>query len=145
VNTTDGTAPCTFTPGASGTYNVTATFSGTANFQGSTSPVTAIVVSSGTTTTISVSATRSGGQDTVTITATVLPSAATGTVAFTLQVCIFTFFCTTYNGSATLSGGTATWSQGSLFSGSTYSASAIYQGNSSYSASDSATSTGTLP
>ena len=37
VSTTTGTATCTFTPGSGGTYDVTASFSGTSDFQPSTS------------------------------------------------------------------------------------------------------------
>ncbi len=143
---TSGTASCTFTPATGGTYEVTASFSGTDDFQPSTSPMTAIVVPMSSTTTIGVSATTgSHGQDTLTVTATVSPSAAIGTVEFTLAVCSSSSHCTNYGGQSALSAGSATWSQVSLQSGRTYSVFAVYEGSSSYSSSTSATSSGTLP
>jgi hypothetical protein len=146
VDVTNGTAPCTFTPTSGGTYSVTASFSGTSDFQPSTGTAS-IVVPLSTTTSISESTSKSGNQDTMTVTATVSPSAATGPVEFTLQVCTTGFFgsCKNYNGAVNLSGGTAIWTQSGLKTGGTYTVSAAYQGNSTYSGSTSQTLNGTLP
>ncbi len=139
---TSGSATCTFTPATSGTYVVTASFSGTDDFQPSTGTAS-ITVPMSTSTTIAVSATKSRhSQDTLTVTATVSPSAATGTVEFTLQVCSTgrSGGCNNYSGQSSLSAGSATWSQASLQSGDTYTVSATYEGSSTYSGSTSATS-----
>jgi prepilin-type N-terminal cleavage/methylation domain-containing protein len=129
VSTLNGTATCQFTPLAGGTYDVTAEFTGTDGFQ-VTSPVTAIVIPIVTSTSISVSlGTVSHGLVTLTAKATVTPTAASGTVEFSLSVCSGSNgsgSCTPYSGSATVSGGIATWSQGSLNSLYYYSVYATY-------------------
>jgi prepilin-type N-terminal cleavage/methylation domain-containing protein len=129
VNTLNGTATCQFTPLAGGTYDVTAEFTGTDGFQ-ITSPVSAIVIPIVTSTGISVSlGTVSHGLVTLTAKATVSPTAASGTVEFSLSVCSGSNgsgTCTPYSGSASVSGGIATWSQGSLNSLYYYSVYATY-------------------
>jgi hypothetical protein len=146
VNTTTGIATCTFTPGSGGTYDVTASFSGTSDFQPSTSAVIPIVVPLATTTTISsIVTSTSHGTDTIAVTATVSPAGVTGQVEFTLQVCKISGQCTNYGSPSTLSGNSATWSQNALSRGASYTVYATYEGNSTYSASTSGTSTGTLP
>ncbi len=142
VNTTTGTASCSFTPGSGGTYSVSASFSGTSDFQPSTSAVDSIVVPFATSITAVVTKPVSG---TLTITATVSPSAATGQVSFTLQQSGSCGFggCTTYSGSTTLSSGTAVFSKSGLNSGKVYNVTASYGGNSTYAASGPWTGTGT--
>lgn len=127
VSTSNGQATCTFTPLTSGAYIVSATFSGTDDFQPSTSPPTTIDVLTPTVTTVVESETNQGGTSrTLILTATVSPSTATGTVTFSVVVS-----GTTYGGTVTLSSGTAQWSQSSLHSGNSWnSASAAYSGNS---------------
>ena len=118
VSTTDGTATCTFTPSAVGTYTIQGSFSGTDTLQPSTGSVTVSVLTP-TTTTISVNETsQSHGQRTLTINANVTPSSATGSVTFTLCMNPGWQGCQqSYNGNQTLSSGAASWSQNGLSSG----------------------------
>lgn len=135
VSTTTGQATCTFTPATGGTYDVSASFSGTADFQPSTSSVTAINVPIATTTTVAGAATATS----ITLTATVTAadgSTPTGTVSFKLQLSSGGFGCAnSYTGSGTLSSGVASWQQTGIHNNCTYTATASYAGNSSYAAS----------
>jgi type II secretory pathway pseudopilin PulG len=142
VSTTTGQATCTFTPPTGGDYYVLAAFSGTADFQPSTSSNTEIVVPI--TTTISITSVTVTNNS-VTVNAAVSPAAATGNVAFTVQQqggCGFGG-CTTYNGSVPLSSGTASFTQGSLNANKTYNVTATYGGVAPYSGSGPASSSGT--
>ncbi len=144
VNVTTGVASCTFTPSSGGTYYVTGAFSGTSDFQPSTSPNTAVPVPIATTIAIPSGGVTSPSHGTLTVVANVSPAAATGSVSFTLKQTSGCYgSCPSYSGPATLSSGTATFTQSGLSSGHSYSISATYPGNGVYGASGPATSTGT--
>lgn len=146
VSTTTGTATCTFIPTSAGTYEVTAAFSGTGHFQPSTSAATPLDIlppAASTTTTVNTpSATVNyfGGGDTMTVSATVSPTPDAGTVAFTINQQGNCSSSCTKTGSAPVvtsgaGAGTATWSGINVLSGTTYSVSATYAGDSNYLAS----------
>ena len=121
---------------AVGTHTITAVYSGDLSYNAVTSSAITQTVSITTTTVALASSLNPSiyGQS-VTITATVTPSVATGTVTFRYGHCTTggplsseTVPCTTL-GTATLSGGTATFSTSALAAGS-YSISAVYGGDS---------------
>lgn len=138
VATTTGNAVCTFTPASGGQYHASASFSGTAKYQASTSTLLTIVVPIATTTSITSVA---GGVGTLTIPATVSPSAATGTVSFTIHRngCSS---CTTFRGSAQLAGGSATYFQSGLAQNQLFNVTATYGGDPNYAPSPTVTSSG---
>jgi len=113
-----------------GTHFLKASYSGDANFVGSTSSVISLVIQQiATTTTLCVFPNPSSLGQTVALTASVFPVAATGTVTFFDGVNVL--------GTASLSGGTATFSTNSLVIG-THSITAIYSGNVNFTGSTSA-------
>lgn len=151
VNTSNGEATCVFTPNSSGTYSVTATYSGTSDFQPSTSSATTFIVPYSTVTAVSASGSSSGSgtntKCTITATATVTSSGGTpnGTVNFSV-----TGGNHTYNqngvslnssgvGSYTFTGITTGGSHGATCANTTYSVTANYPGNATYSASQGST------
>jgi len=112
---------------ASGSHSITASYSGDANFAGTTSAVLTQAVNQATTTTsLASSVNPSSYSQAVTFTATVLPSTGsgpTGTVKF--------LDGTTQIGTATLSGSTATLTTASLTAGS-HSITASYSGDANF-------------
>lgn len=129
VSTTDGTATCSFIPATGGTYDVSATFSGTSDFQPSTSLVTTFSVPQPTSTLINPVTPGSGS---LTIKAIVTPSAASGSVTFTLadQNIHCHFHCSANSPSVPVSSGSATWTASNLNSGDTYTINATFQSSS---------------
>jgi uncharacterized repeat protein (TIGR03803 family) len=129
-----------------GSYSITATYAGDANFEGSTSAPEMLTVAStptlnATTTTLSVSATPSASQSDVgsnvtlsaSVTHTAGSAAPTGTIMFSNG--------STVLGTASLNGsGVATFSTSTL-AADTYSMTAAYSGDSNYSASSSSAAT----
>ena len=116
-----GTASFSTSGLATGSHSIMATYSGDPNDAGSTSAVYAQTVNPKTTTTaITASPNPSVVGSTVAFTATVSPTSATGTVQF--------LDGGTALGTATLSGGTASFSTSGLATGS-HSITAIYSGD----------------
>ncbi|MGX1853891.1 beta strand repeat-containing protein, partial [Streptomyces sp. NPDC055299] len=118
-----------------GVYTVTATYSGDANFTGSSGSDTQTVTAAPTTTTVSSSPDPSVVGESVTFTATVAPVAPgagvpTGTVVF-----VATDGPTTVTLTGTLSGGTTSVSTNGLVTAGTYSVTASYSGDPNYTAS----------
>jgi type II secretory pathway pseudopilin PulG len=141
VSTTTGTAACTFTPPVGGTYEVSATFSGTFSgssvFQAATSSQSAIVIPIQTTTTIGV--TPASGQLSIAATVTAADgSTPTGSVLFDIT-----------GGSPCSSGctstvalnasGQASWTDTGLSNSRTYNVSATFSDSTGYYASSQAT------
>ncbi|MGA2528184.1 MAG: Ig-like domain repeat protein [Acidimicrobiales bacterium] len=152
LNTSNGQAACTFTPSVSGSYSVTAAFSGTNSYQPS-SGTTPFNVLQGTTTTLTSTApVKSGKQWTFTATATVVtnPGGApvtSGTVQFSLTCTGGSFSgCTGGAGSALNAFGQSVLPASiTVNSGApNYSMTATYAGNSNFASSTSNTLTGTL-
>lgn len=130
---TGGAALFSTTSLVQGRHSITAVYSGDANNAASTSAVLAQMVSGVTTTSLVSSANPITGGASATFTATVAPSAATGTVQFTV-----------YNSgnlmssvSVPVSGGSAAWIASNLSSG-VNTVTAIYSGDSNYASSTSA-------
>jgi hypothetical protein len=132
VNTTNGTAACTFTPPVGGTYEASATFSGSfsgsSDFQASTSAQTAIVIPIQTYTNVGVTSGTSG-QLPITATVTAQDSSTpTGNVSFTVTTttgtkCLAPSGCTQQE---TLISGQASWTVSGLSNSSTYSVTANF-------------------
>lgn len=128
LNTSTGTAICTFTPTVNGTYTVAGTYSGTSDFQPSSGSAS-IPVTTTTATSLSVSGSGSGSNATLSITATVTASngaTPTGSVAFKLSGgsgCSPTACTTTVSLG---SGGTASWSKSGLSTFNSYSLTANF-------------------
>jgi hypothetical protein len=121
---------------AGGSHSITATYSGNANYSGSTSPaLTQTVNQASTTISVSSSPNPSTYGQSVTFTGAVSPAGATGTVQF--------FDGPSSLGTATLSGGTAQLSTSSLAVGS-HSITTTYSGNANYSGSTSPALTQTV-
>jgi hypothetical protein len=118
---------------AIGSHSLTAVFSGSGTYAGSTSAgLTQTVNGLPTTTTLASSATSITQGGSVTLTATVSPLTATGTVTFKDGA--------TTLGTATLSNGSGSYSTSTLGAGS-HSLTAVYGGNQTYAGSTSATVT----
>jgi hypothetical protein len=118
---------------AIGSHSLTAVFSGSGNYAGSTSAgLTQTVNGLPTTTTLASSATSITQGASITLTATVSPLTATGTVTFKDG--------STTLGTATLSNGSGSYSTSALGAGS-HSLTAVYGGNQTYASSTSATVT----
>ncbi len=113
-----------------GSHNITAVYAGDAGRFGSTSSVSTVNVSRGTTSVALIASTTAPafGQN-VTFTATVTPSVATGSVAFKDG--------STTISTVTLAGGTATVSTSALSAGG-HSVTAVYSGDATYATSTSA-------
>ena len=128
-NVVAGTASLSTSTLAVGSHQVTAVYSGDANFTGSTSaPLTQTVNKANTTSSITSSLNPSKTRQSVTFKATVSPATATGTVRF--------LDGTNTLGTVTLSGGTASFSTHGLTEGS-HSVKAQYNGDSNYNGSTS--------
>jgi hypothetical protein len=134
-----GVATFNYNPGglAVGTYSMTAAYSGDTNFSGSTSPPQTLTVTKCTTTTVLTLAPASvtfGSSGPVVMTASVTPASGTGTPTGTVAF----FNGANQVGTAPLSGGVATfnYNPGSLAVGS-YSMTAAYGGDTSFSGSTS--------
>ncbi len=144
VSTTDGTAACTFTPPVGGTYEVSATFSGSFSgssvFQASTSPQLAVVIPIKTYTNVGVTGGTSGQLSiTATVTAQDL-STPIGSVGFTLTGGSCHLGCTT---TVPLnSSGQALWTPTGL-SNTSYSVTASFSDSTGTYAPSSGTGTGT--
>ena len=133
-----GAATFTTSSLAAGSHSITARYSGDAKYAGSTSAAVAQTVNTtkvNTTAVVTSSASSVTAGQSVTFTATVSPSAATGTVQFKDGATVL--------GSATLSGGKATYTTSALTAG-THNISATYAGDSSYNSSTSAALTQTV-
>jgi len=131
-----GTATYSTSSLSTGTHSITAVYSGDSTYGGSTSPaVTQTVNKAGSSTTLGSSPNPSIMGQPVTFTAAVTPSDATGSVNF--------MDGTSPLGSATLSGGTATYSTSGLSFGS-HSITAGYSGDSNYNGSTSLVITQTV-
>ena len=128
-----GKATYTTSALTAGTHNISATYAGDSSYNGSTSAAVAQTVTAAaktnTTTGIVASASSVTAGQSVTFTATVSPSAATGTVQFKDGATVL--------GSATLSGGKATYTTSALTAG-THSITVAYAGDSSHNSSTSA-------
>jgi len=129
-----GTAVLSISTLAVGSHNIIATYNGDVNFVGSTSPGLTQVINQGTTTTTVISSVNPStyGQSVV-FTANVAVATGTGTPTGTVT---FKDGATTL-GTSTLSAGTATFSIFNL-SVSTHPITAVYNGNTNFSASTSA-------
>jgi Bacterial Ig-like domain (group 3) len=128
-----GSASITIATLAVGTHSITAAYGGDASDAGSaSSPLTQTVLSgpvkTSTTTTVASSSNPSKSGRPVTFTATVSPAGATGTVQF--------FDASTQIGTATLSGGSASFSTSSL-SVAKHFITAVYGGNANFTGSTS--------
>jgi len=137
-STLDASGSATFSTSSLsvGTHSITAQYSGDATFAGSSSSALSQTVNkSDTTTTLTSNHNPSKTLQTVTFRATVSPAAATGTVRF--------FDGSTLLGSATLSGGVASFSTFSLAAG-THSITAQYGGDGRFNGSTSAVLTQTV-
>ncbi len=119
----------------SGTYSLTAQYSGGNSFPPATSPAISLTVKSTSSVVVTSSANPSNTKQGVTFTATVTPATATGTVQF--------LDGSNNLGSATLTNGSATFSPASLNPG-TYSITAKYAGDSNNGPSTSAVLTQTV-
>ncbi|WP_220377868.1 beta strand repeat-containing protein, partial [Streptomyces inhibens] len=127
-----GTASVTTSALTVGTHTVTATYSGDANFTGSSGTDTQTVVQALTTTSVTSSPDPSVVGQTVSFTATVAPVAPgagtpTGTVTF-----LATDGLTTVTLTGTLSGGTVTVSTNGLVTAGTYLVTATYSGDANF-------------
>jgi len=120
-----GSASCATGVLAAGTYNVTAAFSGNANYQG-TGAVTFTIAQAATSFTASAGPASTTYGNTVTLSASGLPGNATGTVSFTNQD--GTLFCTT--GQVTT--GSASCTTATLPVASYSSVTATYSGDANY-------------
>jgi hypothetical protein len=121
---------------SAGTHNVTAQYSGSSAFSGSTSPARSQTVNKANTTTgLTSNRNPSNNQQPVTFTATVSPSTATGSVQF--------FDGATLLGSAPLSAGVASLTTSGLSAGS-HSVTANYAGDGNYNGSASGALTQTV-
>jgi type II secretory pathway pseudopilin PulG len=131
VNTSSGTATCQFTPTMGGAYSVSAAFSGTSDFQPSTSAPTLVVVPIATSLSISGTSTAT----TITITTTLTPSSGpTGTISLKLQLVSGRGCSNAYTASHTYPTQT-NWPFTGVHNNCTYTATASYLGNSNYAAS----------
>jgi prepilin-type N-terminal cleavage/methylation domain-containing protein len=145
VSTTDGTATCTFIPAVGGTYDVSAAFSGTGDFQPSTSSVTAITVPISTTTTLSV--TPASGQ--LSLLATVVASdgsTPTGSVLFKITSGSFFGTCSSFSPCTSTvplnSSAQASWVKTGLSNSTSYSITATFTDSTGTYASSSASGSG---
>jgi len=130
---TGGTASLTISTLAAGTNSITATYSGDANFSGSSSSLNQTVSQASTTLAIGSSVNPSGVGQSVTLTATVAASngsQVTGTITFQDG--------STTLGTASISGNAASLTTSSLAAG-THSISSAYGGNSNFTGSNSNT------
>ena len=131
-----GTASFSTSSLAAGSHSITAVYGGDASFSGSTSPTLSQTVNKASTTTaLTSNSNPSKRRQSVTFTATVSPSTATGTVKF--------LDGTTLLGTATLSGGSASFATSQLAIG-THPITAQYGGSGNYNGSTSAVLTETV-
>ncbi len=145
VSTTDGTATCTFTPAQGGTYDVSATFSGTSDFQPSSSSVTAVSVPIPTSfTSIRVVAGATTLALTAFLTASQNPSGITGSVVFTVtQQGSCHSHCGSSSPSEPVSSGSAAWTATSLNSNQNFNITATFSDPTNTYATSSSSTTGT--
>jgi trimeric autotransporter adhesin len=129
-----GTATLTTSALPAGSDSITAVYQGDSNFATSTSAAVTVAVSQGTTSTVLTASTTTPTKgESVTLTATVTASTGSGTPTGTVEF----FSGTTSLGTATLSNGTASLTVTSLAAG-TDSVTAVYQGDTNFAGSTSA-------